>query len=134
MGEVAEVVRLAFERLNDRDIDGFAALCSPRIEWHEVPEIPGARTYRGPDEVAEAMDDLIAVSKSVRFVNWEIQERGDAGLMDMSVDMEGSSGMNLGWRAWAVWRVRERLIAYYAGYSDRAEAIADFEPAANQDR
>ena len=127
MGDVADVLRLAFERLNDRDVNGFAALCSPRIEWHEVPEIPGAGTYRGPDEVAERLQDLIDVSRRVRFANWEMQERGDAALIDMSVEMEGSSGMDLGWRAWTVWRVRERLVAYYAGYSDRAEAIADFE-------
>ena len=51
MGETGDVVRLVFERLNARDLDGFAALCSPRIEWREVPEIPGAsgpypRTFR----------------------------------------------------------------------------------------
>ena len=34
--------------------------------------------------------------------------------------------MDLGWRAWTVWRVREGLLAYYAGYSDREAAVADF--------
>jgi ketosteroid isomerase-like protein len=127
VGETAEVVRLAFERLNARDVSGFAALCSPRIEFHEVPEIPGARTYRGPDEVADWADDLLGVSDRIRFVNWEMQERGQAALIDMSFEMTGSRGMEMGWRAWTVWRVRERLVAYYAGYSEREQAIADFE-------
>jgi ketosteroid isomerase-like protein len=127
MGEAADVVRLVFERLNARDIDGFIELCSPRIEWREIPEIPGARTYRGPEEVREWAENLFDVSSEVKLVNWEMQERGNALLMDTSTDMTSSTGMDLGWRAWTVWRVRENLLAYYAGYSDREAAVADFE-------
>lgn len=127
MGETADAVRRAFERLNDRDVPGFRSLLSPRVEWHEVPEIPGARTYRGPDEVADWADDLLGVSDGIRFVNWEAQERGESLLVDMSVEMESSRGISMGWRAWTVWRVREDLVAYYAGYSERDQAIEDFE-------
>lgn len=127
MGEAADVVRLVFERLNARDIDGFIEVCSPRIEWREIPEIPGARTYRGPEEVREWAENLFDVSSEVKLVNWEMQERGNALLMDTSTDMTSSTGMDLGWRAWTVWRVRENLLAYYAGYSDREAAVADFE-------
>ena len=127
MGETAEVLRLVFECLNDRDLKGFRTLCSPRIEWREVPEIPGAGTYRGPDEVAERIEDLLDVSDRIKWVNWEMQERGEAALIDMSVEMESSRGMDMGWRAWTVWRVREGMLSYQAGYSDRNEAIEDFE-------
>ncbi len=127
MGDTAEVLRLVFERLNAKDADGFAALCSPRIELHDVPEIPGARTHRGPDEAREWAQDLFDVSNQVTWANWEMQERGESALIDTSVDIRGSSGMDLGWRAWTVWRVRERMLAYYAGYSERAAALADFE-------
>lgn len=127
MGEAADVVRLAFERLNEGDVNGFVALCSPRIEWREIPEIPGARTYRGPDEVREWAENLLGVSDRIRFFNWEMSERDGAALIDTSVELPSSSGVDLGWRAWTVWRVRERLIAYYAGYSEREQALADFE-------
>lgn len=127
MGETADVVRLAFERLNSRDLDGFEALCSPRIEWHDVPEIPGASVYRGPDEVRERIDDLLAVSRRINWVNWDMLERGQTALVDMSVEMESSSGMDMGWRAWTVWQVRENLLAYHAGYSQRSQAEADFD-------
>ena len=33
------------------------------------------------------------------------------------------------WRFWTVRRVREGLIAYHHGYSDREDALADFERA-----
>ena len=127
MGEVAEVVRLAFQYLNARDATGFVGLCSPRIEFHDIPEIPGSRTYRGPVEVREWAENLIDVSDDVSFGNWEMQEGGGGALIDTSVDIRGSTGMDLGWRAWTVWRVREGLIVYYAGYSVKEDALADFE-------
>lgn len=127
MGETAEVIRLAFDRLNAGDLRGFSALCSPRIEWREVPEIPGAGVYRGPDEVAERLDDLLGVSDRITFVNWDMIERGQVALIDMSVEMESSRGMDMGWRAWTVWQVRENLLAYYAGYSERTAAETDFD-------
>lgn len=127
MGEAADLVRLAFAYLNARDATGFVGLCSPRIEFHDIPEIPGSRTYRGPGEVREWAESLFEVSDEVSFGNSEMQERGNAALIDTSVDIRGSTGMDLGWRAWTVWRVREGLIAYYAGYSDREDAVADFE-------
>lgn len=127
MGEAAEVVRRAFELLNARDLDGFHALCSPRIEWRDIPELPGARTRRGPDEVREWAEDLLGVSEQVKFVNWEMSERDGSALVDTSVELVSSSGHDLGWRAWTVWRAREGLIAYYAGYSEREQALADFE-------
>ena len=127
MGEAADVVRLVFERLNAKDVDGFIELCSPRIEWHDIPEIPGSRTYRGPNDVRQWAENLFDVSDEIKFINWEMQERDGSALIDTSIDMRGSSGMDLGWRAWTVWRVRENLLAYYAGYSDREAAIVDFE-------
>jgi hypothetical protein len=127
VGETAEVIRLVFERLNARDARGFAELCSPRIELHDIPEIPGARTHRGPDEAEAWARDLFEVSDEVKWANWEMRERGEAALIDTSVDIRSNSGMDLGWRAWTVWRVREGLLAYYAGYSERDQALADLD-------
>ena len=91
MGDTAAVLRVVFERLNAKDADGSAALCSPRIELHDVPEIPGARTHRGPDEAREWAQDLFDVSDQVSWANWEMQERGESALIDTSVDIRGSS-------------------------------------------
>ena len=128
MGEPLDVVRAAAARLNDRDVDGFVALCSKRIRFQDVPEIPGSRLYQGPDEVREWAEGVLEVGADVRFALWETEERGDAVLADTSVEMTGSrSGAPVSWRFWTVWRVKGGLIAYHHGYSVREDAQADLE-------
>ena len=127
MGEAAEIVRRATDRLNEDDIDGFVALCSKRIRFQDVPEIPGSRLYQGPDEVRGWAEELREVAK-VRFTYWEKEERGDAVMFETSAEGTGaSSGAALGWRFWTVWRVKNGLITYHHGYSDRDAALADLE-------
>ena len=126
MGEAADVVRLSYRRLNDGDIDGWLELVSPRLEWHDVPEIPGSRTYRGRDEARELAENLLDMGESLDFSINELTESGNAALADVYVDIVSGSGASLGWRAYSVFRVNEGLIRYQHGYSDRDEALADF--------
>jgi hypothetical protein len=59
---------------------------------------------------------------------WEMDERGDAVLVETSAEMQGrASGAEVGWRFWTVWRVRDGLITYHHGYSQREDAVADLE-------
>ena len=129
MGEAADVVRLAADRLNDRDVDGFIEFCSKRIRFQDVPEIPGSRLYQGPDEVRQWAEGILDVSDDVEFGLWDKEELGDDAVMfDTSVDMTGaSSGAEVGWRFWTVWRVKEGKIVYHHGYSEREAARADLE-------
>lgn len=128
MGEAADVVREAVERLNEGDVDGWVEICSPRIRFQDVPEIPDSRLREGHDEVREWAEGVREMGPDLRFTVWEMEERGNAVLAEMSAEMTGrSSGTEVGWRFWAVWRVREELIAYHHGYSAREEALADFE-------
>jgi ketosteroid isomerase-like protein len=128
MGEAADVVRLATQRLNEGDLDGWAELCSPRIRFQDVPEIPGSRLREGPDEVREWAREIREVGPDLHFTLWEMEERGNAVLAEFSAEMTGvRSGAEVGWRFWTVWRIREGLIAYHHGYSRREDALADFE-------
>jgi ketosteroid isomerase-like protein len=128
MGEAAELVRLAVQRVNDGDIDGWVELCSPRIRFQDVPEIPGSRLYEGKDAVRKWAEGVREIGPDLNFTIWEMQERGNAVLAETSAEMTGGrSGAHVGWRFWIVWRVREGLIAYHHGYSDREAAMADFE-------
>ena len=109
-------------------VDGFIALCSKRIRFQDVPEIPDSRLYQGPDEVREWAEGVLDVGDNVRFALWETQERGDAVLADTSVETTGSrSGAAIGWRFWTVWRVKDALITYHHGYSVREDALAGLE-------
>jgi hypothetical protein len=131
MGEAADVVHAATERLNAGDVDGFVELCSKRIRFQDVPEIPGSRLYQGPEEVREWADGILDVSDDVEFKLWEKEESGDEAVMfDTSVEMTGaSSGAQVGWRFWTVWRVKEGRITYHHGYSEKDAAVADLEGA-----
>ena len=128
MGEAADVVHRAAERLNDRDVDGFVELCSKRIRFQDVPEIPGSRLYQGPDEVRSWAEGILELSDDVRFGLWEKMESGDAVMFDTSVDFTGGkSGAEVGWRFWTVWRVKDGRIVYHHGYSEVEPARADLE-------
>ena len=128
MGEAADVVRRATDRLNDGDVDGFVELCSKRIRFQDVPEIPGSRLYQGPDEVRRWAEAILETVENLRFTFWEKEERGDAVMFDTSVDATGaSSGAQVGWRFWTVWRVKGGKIVYHHGYSEREPARADLE-------
>ena len=128
MGEAADVVRQATERLNDGDVDGFIEHCSKRITFQDVPEVPGSRLYQGPDEVREWAEGLREVSDDLRFTLWDLEENGAAVMAETEADMTGSSsGAEVGWRFWTVWRVKEGKITYHHGYSVREDALADLK-------
>lgn len=130
MGEAADVVRAAFERANSKDADGLAALCDPGVEFTDVPEIPGSTTYRGRDGVRSWLATVHEISDDLELQIWELEESGDAVLVETSAEMHGrASGAGVGWRFWTVWRVRDGLITYHHGYSNREDARADFDKA-----
>lgn len=126
MGEASDVVRRALRCFNERDVDGLVELCSSRIEFHDVPEIPGSRDYRGHEGMRDWVRTVTEVSDDLRFQAWEMEEAGDAVMVETSAEMTGSgSGAAVGWRFWTVWRVRDGLIAYHHGHSTREDALAD---------
>jgi ketosteroid isomerase-like protein len=128
VGEAADVVRRVYARFNERDEDGFIALCSARIVWQEIREVPGSGTYRGPDEMRDWYERTAEVSDDLTLQIWELEEHGDTVLTETSAEMTGrGSDLALGWRFWAVWRVREGHVTYHHAYSLRDEALADLE-------
>ena len=128
MGEAADLVRLAYKRINEGDIDEAVELFSPRATFRDVPEIPGSRLYQGKDGVGAWAEGVREVGPDLKFTIWELEERGDTILIENSADMTGNrSGAEVGWRFWTVWRVREGLIAYHHGDSSREDAVADFD-------
>jgi ketosteroid isomerase-like protein len=126
LGEALDLVRAAFERANANDPDGLAALCDESVEFHDVPEIPGSTTYRGHAGIRDWLGSVHDVSDDIEFQIWELEEHGDAVLVETSAEMRGrASGADVGWRFWTVWRVRDGLITYHHGYSQREDALAD---------
>jgi ketosteroid isomerase-like protein len=103
-----------------------AALCDESVEFHDVPEIPGSTTYRGRDGIRTWLRTVHEVSDDLQLQIWEVEERGDAVMVETSAEMQGrASGAEVDWRFWTVWRVRDGLITYHHGYSERKDAVAD---------
>jgi len=128
MGEPADVIRRGFELVNANDRDSMVALCDPSIEFHDVPEIPDSGTYRGREGIMDWLDKVREISDDLTFQIVELEENGDAVLVEVKAEMHGkSSGVGVDWHFWNVWRVRDGLITYHHGYTAREDAVADFE-------
>jgi ketosteroid isomerase-like protein len=119
-----EVVNRAIERFNAGDLDGFVALFAPDAEFHDVPEVPGSTTYRGHDGMREWATTVLEAMDGLRFEISDPAESGDAvAVRTRAVASGRGSCVAVDWTFTTVWRVRDGLIAYHHGYSDRAEAL-----------
>jgi ketosteroid isomerase-like protein len=128
LGEASDLVRAAFERANSNDPAGLAELCDESVEFHDVAEIPGSATYRGHDGIRDWLGSVREVSGDIEFLIGDIEEHGDTVIVETSAQMQGrASGAEVAWRFWTVWRVRDGLITYHHGYSEREDAVADLE-------
>ena len=91
-----------------------------------MPEIPGSGIYSGRDGIRDWLQTVRADDQQLQI--WGLAERQDAVLVETSAEMSGrASGAEVDWRFWTVWRVRDGLITYHHGYSQREEAVADLE-------
>jgi ketosteroid isomerase-like protein len=128
VGEAADIVRRVHERFNERDEEGFVGLCSKRLVWTEIREVPGSGRFEGPDGARDWYRKTADVSDDLTLQIWELEEHGDAVLTETSAEMTGrGSDVPLGWRFWCVWRVREGRVTSHHGYSVREDALVDLE-------
>lgn len=77
MGEYAERIRDGFEAFNRRDFGALVELCHPEVEWTPPEELPGSRTYRGPEGVRAAIGDMLEVFPDLQAEPVEFREEGD---------------------------------------------------------
>ena len=131
MSEPTAVVRLAFDAVNGGDVEGLLALCDPEIELTDVPAIPGSTTYRGRDGIRRWFGTVREVMDELRFEFGEATEAGNAVVVETTARGVGrDSGAPVEWTFWTLWRVRDGLIDYHHGYTDRDDAVAALESAA----
>ena len=62
--ENVEMVRLAYERLNSGDVDGFLQLCAMDFEFGDLPALPGAGVRIGHDANRAWLVEMREASKT----------------------------------------------------------------------
>jgi ketosteroid isomerase-like protein len=100
-------------------------LMAPEVEWHDAPDLPGARSYRGREgvlaqwrEMAEALDDFTV----------DVEQLFDAGeevvVFLTSRGRGRASGIEVSRRLAQVCTVRDGQVVKIVGYDDRQQALA----------
>ena len=124
MANLAEIVRLGFERLNSNDLEAFLELADPEIELHDVPEIPGSTVYRGHDGIRRWWSTVTESMDELRFELGEVTTGAERiAVITRAVGRGRGSGAEVDWTFTTVWGFRDGLISYHHGYSDHADAL-----------
>jgi ketosteroid isomerase-like protein len=124
VGEVSEIVRLAFERMNADDLDGFLKLVDPEIEFHDVAEIPGSTVYRGHDGIRRWWSTVKEPMEELRFEFGHATEADSkVAVVTRAVGRGRGSGAAVDWTFSTVWGVHDGLIDYHHGYGEHSEAL-----------
>ena len=99
------------------------ALWHPECVLREMSEVPDAATYHGRDGVVSWMRRLSELFDEFRFTPVEIIEGRDGVFVSVNNRGRSKMGVELEVRIYQVLRVRDGMIIYAAGYSDRDQAL-----------
>jgi ketosteroid isomerase-like protein len=122
--ENVEIVRRGVDAFSRADWEESVELMAPEVEWHDAPDLPGARLYRGREgvlarwrDMAEALDDFTV----------EIEQLFDAGdqvvVFLISRGRGHISGIEVSRKLAQVCTVRDGQVVKLVGYDDPAQAL-----------
>ena len=122
--ENVEIVRRGMDAFSRAAWEESVELMAPDVEWHDAPDLPGARLYQGREgvlarwkDMAEALDDFAV----------EIEQLFDAGdhvvVFFTSRGRGRISGIEVSRKLAQVTTVREGRVVKIVGYDKRAEAL-----------
>jgi ketosteroid isomerase-like protein len=126
--EELDLVRRGYELWNVGDFKGVAELCfCDDIEWHNSPEWPGTRTYRGQGDVIAFLEEEVANIIELGDIEIEgLEVYGDEVLIRILAHTRGAgSELDIGKiPIFHVARIRAGRVARVRVYLDLGEAIA----------
>jgi ketosteroid isomerase-like protein len=123
--ENVEVVLRGMDAFSRAAWEESVELMAPEVEWHDAPDLPGARVYQGREgvlarwkDMAEALDDFTV----------EVEQFFDAGdevVVFLTSRGRGRiSGIEVSRQLAQVATVRDGQVIKIVGYDDRAQALA----------
>jgi ketosteroid isomerase-like protein len=124
--ENLEAVRVGYEAFNRGDVDWMVERMHPEIEWHEAPEVPGAKVYRGKEEVRGYLESFGRVWDDIRFdPEGEFQAAGDKVLAFVHLSGKGKgSGASVDAHLAHLFTLRDAKGVRVDIYFDREQALA----------
>ena len=122
--ENVEVVRRGVDAFSRAAWEESVELMAPDVEWHDSPDLPGARLHRGREgvlarwrDMAEALDDFTV----------EIEQLFDAGhevVVFLTSRGRGRvSGVEVSRQLAQVATVRDGQVVKLVGYANRTKAL-----------
>ena len=116
-----EIVRRGVDAFRRAAWEESVSLMAPEVEWHDAPDLPGARRYRGREgvlaqwrDMAEALDDFTVDIE-------RLFDAGDQVVVFLSSHGRGrTSGIAVSRKLAQVCTVREGQVIKIVGYDDRA--------------
>ena len=126
--EELDLVRRGYELWNVGDFEGVATLCfADDIEWHNSPEWPGTRTYRGQGDVIAFLEEEVANVIELGDIEIEgLDVYGDEVLIRMLAHTRGAgSEVDIGKiPIFHLAQIRDGRVARVRVYLDHGEALA----------
>jgi ketosteroid isomerase-like protein len=120
--ENVEKVERFFERFNSRQIDAWAGMLAPDVEWHVDPQDPDTTVHRGREAArhyAVSWMEMMDASIELR----EVLDGGDQVVAWTRVEARGeASGVPVGMDLAFVLTLREGLITRVQEIQSKAEA------------
>ena len=117
-------VRRFVDAFNRRDISEVLGEADTDIQLDEWPEAPGARSYRGPDGVRQALDTWFETWEWMHVEIEELREVGDRVFFVLHQRAKGSSsGIEVEIKSWNVYSFGEGKLTRIQLFLDRDEAL-----------
>jgi ketosteroid isomerase-like protein len=124
--ENVEIVRLAYERLNAGDLDGFLGFCAQDIEFRDLPVLPDAGVHIGPDAIRRWWVQMLdSFEEGLRFEADEIIDAGDdhVVLANHGIGQGRGSGATVEMRFSTVLTLSDQRIVKLIVYDTHREAL-----------
>jgi ketosteroid isomerase-like protein len=119
--ENIEVLEAVFAAITAGDLDAFLALAHPEIKFRSLIAEAEGRTFEGHDGVREWWESVIRPLGTQPNAE-KIEAFRDRGITHMR-PVGSIGGVEVPQRMWMAWRVRDRLLIWWATFRTEAEAL-----------
>ena len=102
----------------------FLALWHPECVLEELAEIPDAAAYHGREGIARYFEQIPEVWESFEYTPTETLDGPDGVFVATDLNGRSKAGVDTHLRVYQVFRVRDGMIVFASGYTDRERALA----------